>query len=449
MDFKDYTPRNLITNEVIYGYQHNEQEVNVPHGRAAGVKLGYCAYDSFGKFIPNVIVGKAAYDQVEAESLASIQPFIDHLKRIFINDPRDVDIFLDYMAFKMQYPGVKPRWAIVLAGEQGVGKDVAIDACWMKYGLNFINNISPGDVMSSYNDYLKCILLRISEVADLGEMNKWAFNERVKVIISGHPDRIQVNPKYGVKYWLTLYNGTILTTNHLDSGGFYIPEGDRRYYVIKCATWQQLGMAADYDKRAEYFDSLFNWFNTPDSEGNTGYDKIGHYLLWARDVSAFKENACPQASEAKMEAIEAGKNYPQFFLDALNEYSNAVASFPADPYAPLNIYDCDEYKLPNFINYRKFQEFAAAKLFVNGAISERVAPARLAGLLRDAGYALLPNPNNKAKKWVIGKSTEKFYYREAAVTDPKQLSDYMVMNVGSYMTNLSTINTCENLGSDF
>lgn len=432
MDFKDWQPTNTLTNEVITGYIHSDNKLPIAHGFARGAQLGFCAYDEFGRFLPDTIVGKAAYEEAAAQAKNEIAPFLAHLNRIFINDPRDVDVFLDYMAFKMQFPGVKPRWAIVLAGEQGVGKDIAIDACWMKYGLSYINNISPNTIMSPYNDYLKCLLLRISEVADLGDINKWMFNESMKVIISGHPDRTQINPKYGVKHWLTMYNGTILTTNHLDSGCFYIPEGDRRYYVIKCATWKQLNL--NFAQRADYFDNLFNWFSTPDEEGVTGYDKIGNYLLWCRDTSNFNPNACPSASKAKMEAQAISSELPQFFLDALTMYGADISGGPNDPAAPVNIYGCSsEEKLPIIINVRKLTLLASDILNNEAVLKEKVTPARLTFLLKQAGYSILLNQKGN-RKWYIDGRFETFYFLEASVESHDLLSAYMERTGSLYMS---------------
>lgn len=436
MDYKNWQPTNTMTNDPIEGYVHTDNPKPITHGYARGAELGYCAYDEFGKFNPNVIMGKAAYDQQAAAAKADIEPFINHLKRIFANDPRDVDIFLDYMAFKMQFPGVKPRWGIVIAGEQGVGKDIAIDACWMRYGLNFINNISPNDVMSSYNDFLKCLMLRVSEVADLGEINKWMFNERMKVIISGHPDRMQINPKYGVKHWLTLYNGTILTTNHLESGGFYIPEGDRRYYVIKCATWKQLGL--DFDQRADYFDGLFHWFSTRDASGATGYDKIGFYLLWCRDTSNFKPNACPEASKAKIEAQAISSELPQFFLDGLTEYGTSISACPHDATAPFDLYACNTDNLPILINVRRLSALVSNAICTEGNIKDKVTPARLTNLMRQAGYSLLLTPTG-GRKWYINGKFETFYYLSDAVQTQAEYSQYLFTRAGIYMSVLQSM----------
>lgn len=382
----------IQTNEIIYGFKYNPNNPEpIRYGRALAAANNYCAVTPDGDPIFGKIIGEKEWNIRAEKAYRKIAPFIRHLNRIFTGDPRDTDMFLDYMAFKMQYPGVKPRWALVIAGDQGVGKDIAIDACWHTYGMRYVNSISPADVLSNFNDYMRCILLRISEVADLGESNKWIFNEKVKVLISGHPDRMLINPKYGVKYWLKMYNGTVLTTNHLDDG-IYIPEGDRRYYVIKCASWKQLGL--DYDERAQYFDNLFRWFTTADELGRTGYEWIGHYLYWCRDVSKFNCNVCPAPTKAKLAVISNGKETSSTAVDdALVEYTNMLR---AANRSDLLSFMWDSKLRPVLVCVRKLGELLSA-----GGVNNTNA-ARVAGMLRKQGYVRMDCPSRASDgKWVV------------------------------------------------
>lgn len=404
----------LVNNEVITGFKYDPSGKNpIRYGLAAVAANGYPYVNNAG-LLRAEIAGKDYWDNVGETLKVKCAPFLDHLTRLFTGDTRDVDVFLDYMAFKQQYPGVKPRWALVVAGEQGVGKDIAIDACWHEYGLNFINNISPADVMGAFNDYAKCMLLRISEVADLGESNKWMFNEKVKVLISGHPDRMHINPKYGFKYWLNLYNGTVLTTNHL-TDGLYIPAGDRRYYVIKCASWNELGDIAS--NKAEYFDKLFNWFRNGDGvDGVPGYTYIGNYLFWGRDVSGFDVNVCPEETAAKLEVINAGAEVPDWLDEALVTYSNIVtktaedlngaAGSPAGDFRAVLLEVSPELR-PRVINVRKLKDIIDALGTERNLTNGRI----IAGLKR-AGYEKVES-GSKDGKWqfrVDGKQAKETFY---------------------------------------
>lgn len=350
------------------------------------------------------------------------QPFLAHLQGLMRNDPRDVDIFLDYMAFKQQNPGSKIRWAIVMAGEQGVGKDVSLDACWEHFGIGFVKNVSPDNVMGSFNDFLRnCYLLRISEVADLNEANKWKFNERLKVLISGHPDLMLINQKYGFMYWAKVVCGVVLTTNHLESG-IYMPQGDRRYYVIKCSTPEDMGLFS-FDEKKVYFNRLFHWFTTPaeyeipvqlrtggaDKIVMTGYEIVGNYLFWFRNVSSFEPNICPAPTAAKIEVVDFGNAIPDWMDELMNKYALELeAKRDKAPAGLLGLMGVTkERHWPELIVVPKLRELALKG--ADGAVDEdskRIlsaihSPARVANTLKKAGYLRVPNPNRKDTQWVF------------------------------------------------
>ena len=394
-----------------------------------------------------IVAGKQHYQWLKEYYEELIQPFLSHLRRIMPNDPRDVDIFLNYMAFKQQYTALKPRWAIVLAGEQGIGKDISIEACWEEYGLGYINSISPVDIMSPYNDYIQCLLLRISEAADLAESNRWTFNERLKVLIAGHPDHILVNKKYGFKYWCDLYCGVIMTTNHLDSG-LYIPIGDRRTYVIKCASAVDCGLETPAEKR-EYFTNLFKWFTTKHDDGfnlqgATGYELIGRYLYWARNVEEFREkyvNVCPEPTAAKVLVMNESDGTPDWLDDLLADYLMLLqqklpeilqgADDPAVIEAIQTVCAAGaggDY--PMVVSVRVLK-----KISIDGGMGDRVN-RQVKYVLARAGYDRLINPNAADGKWRVlanGKQIKETLYVHTKVKEKaKSYATAMLLAIKPY-----------------
>lgn len=184
-------------------------------------------------------------------------PFLEHVRKIF-NKDGDAEQFLNYMAHRVQRPEEKPRFALLIAGGQGVGKDTAVEFCCPAIGVWNVANIDPSAFEAAFNEYAAATLVRVSEAANLHDMSKWAFNERTKVLIAGSPDYCQINPKYGQKYSVRMHCGVIITTNHL-SNGIYIPPDDRRYDVIESATMAEMGLA-DEATRKRYFSDLWDWF---------------------------------------------------------------------------------------------------------------------------------------------------------------------------------------------
>lgn len=240
-------------------------------------------------------------------------PFIDHVLKVF-NKPGDADQFLNYMAHRVQRPWEKPRFALLIAGGQGVGKDTAIEFCCPAIGVWNVANIDPAAFESNFNEFAAATLVRISEAANLHEMSKWAFNERTKVLIAGSPDVCQINPKYGQKYSVRMYCGVIITTNHLASG-IYIPPDDRRYDVIEAATMAEMGLSGE-EQRREYFSDLWDWFLS-----GGGASHIAAYLS-ERDITGFSASNGQRKTDAHRTVVAGGMQGDHWLEDILDELND-------------------------------------------------------------------------------------------------------------------------------
>ncbi len=243
------------------------------------------------------------------------KPWVEHVRRVF-NRAGDADQFLDYMAHRVQQPGEKPRFALLIAGEQGVGKDTAISMCYPALGVWNVANIDPEALESSFNEFAASVLMVVSEAANHAEMSKWAFNERMKVLIAGTPDFMKINQKYGAKFTVRLHCGVIITTNHMTSG-LFIPHDDRRYDVIACASRGEMGLA-DTEKRAQYFEDLWHWF----IEENGG-EHIAAFLA-ERNISGFRPATGQRQTDAHREVVAAGMGGDEWIIDALDALDNPL-----------------------------------------------------------------------------------------------------------------------------
>lgn len=244
------------------------------------------------------------------------QPFLKHVRTVF-NKDGDADQFLDYMAHRVQHPSVKPRFALMIAGDQGVGKDTAVEMCCSAIGAWNVANIEPTDLDTSFNEYASAVLVRVSEAANLHDMSKWAFNERMKVLIAGTPDNLTINPKYGQKFSVRLHCGVIITTNHMLSG-IHIPNDDRRYDVIESATKSEMGLGNDAETR-EYFSELWEWFVA------SGGDRHVAALLLERDISKFSPANGQRKTEAHRLVVGSNLVADHWVIDAIDELGEPVA----------------------------------------------------------------------------------------------------------------------------
>lgn len=332
-----------IEEDYIKGYDcRNGEIVSVP---------GAAMFNSYRK--PTIELGDAR--------LAT--PFVEHVQRIF-NKAGDADQFLNYMAHRVQRPEEKPRFALLIAGGQGVGKDTAVEFCCPAIGVWNVANIDPAAFESNFNEFAASTLVRISEAANLHEMSKWAFNERTKVLIAGSPDVCQINPKYGQKYSVRMYCGVIITTNHLASG-IYIPPDDRRYDVIEAATMDEMGLR-DERKRREYFSDLWDWFLAGGSNHIAAY-------LHERDLSDFSASNGQRKTDAHRTVVAGGMSGDQWLDDIIDELGE-----------------------PDGLRADWLITKAVAAGEKDGDVKRK-----LANSIGRLGYVLFKNPNIKDGRWKI------------------------------------------------
>lgn len=257
---------------------------------------GGCIYNKYMK--TNVAIGNPE----------EAGPFVNHVHKVF-NKPGDADQFLNYMAHRVQFPGEKPRFALMIVGEQGVGKDTAITMCSGGIGQWNIANISPAAFESQFNEFAASVLVVISETANTQDISKWAFNEKTKVLIAGLPDYMQINQKYGHKYTVRLHCGVIITTNHMH--GVYIPEDDRRYDVIDAASKSEMGLS-DEKVKEEYFDKLWYWYLRDGGESH-----VYAYLL-NRDISSFSPATGQRKTAAHKTIVMDNFSNDEWLADAID-----------------------------------------------------------------------------------------------------------------------------------
>lgn len=345
--------------DFIKGYDCRDGELMLTSGAAV--------YNSYRR--PTIELGDAR--------LAT--PFVDHVQAVF---PRtgDADQFIDYMAHRVQRPWEKPRFALLIAGGQGVGKDTAIEFCCPAIGAWNVANIDPSAFESAFNEFAAATLVRISEAANLHEMSKWAFNERTKVLIAGSPDICQINPKYGQKFTVKMYCGVIITTNHL-AGGIYIPPDDRRYDVIEAATMEDMKLGGEDDRR-RYFSELWEWFH----EGGANHVAA---FLHERQLNGFSASNGQRKTEAHTTVVMGGLVSDQWLDDILD-----ALDWPAAVRGDMIF----------------------TKATANGE-KENEVKRKLSNAITRMGYSVLRNPAVKDGRWRIGGKKTMVYVKNGTPLD--------------------------------
>jgi hypothetical protein len=219
-------------------------------------------------------------------------PWIEHLNLLY---PEDAEDITNWFAHRVQFPGVKINHALGLGGAQGIGKDTLLEPIKEAVGPENFHEISPVNLMDTYNPFVRTVILRMSEAHDLGDggrIDRFALYERIKAYAAAPPNVLACVDKYIRRFYVPNVLGLIITTNH-KTDGVYLPADDRRHFMA----WSD---CAKEQFASEYFTELWRWFQ------QGGYGHVTAYLL-RRDLSRFDPCAVPRQTTAFYEIVNAGQ----------------------------------------------------------------------------------------------------------------------------------------------
>ena len=209
------------------------------------------------------------------------QIVVQHLQNIFV-DPKEVPIFVDWLAWQVQFTGKLIGWAPVLIGDEGIGK-------------SFFGNLLE-TVLGSRN-------VGILDVADLkGDNSGWAVDVAVNVIqelkldgekrhdVVNHikskitDKTLSIREKYIKKYTAVNTCNYLCFSNHVNP--LPLEPKERRWMGIRCKSPKA---------NPDYFDQLF---------GNL--KNVGELRWWLENHSIskeFKELKCAPFGSANQSMI--------------------------------------------------------------------------------------------------------------------------------------------------
>lgn len=167
-------------------------------------------------------------DPNDADYAGSI--VLNHLNNL-IREPEYRQLLLDFLAYHVQFPGAKIRWATLVQGAMGCGKTTLLEMMRAVLGREHVKAIGAELLFSGYNGWaMGAQLVGIEEVRVVGH-NRYEVMNTLKPCISN--DYISINDKYVVPFETKNVSNYIMFTNHHDA--LAISKDDRRYFVLYSA----------------------------------------------------------------------------------------------------------------------------------------------------------------------------------------------------------------------
>jgi hypothetical protein len=216
-------------------------------------------------------------------------PWLAHVHKIYGDDTQHI---IKYLAHRRQRPAEKINHALLLGGKQGIGKDTLLEPVKRAIGPWNFSEVSPQQVLGRFNGFVKCVILRVNEVRDLGDVDRFQFYDHMKAYTAAPPDVLRVDEKNLREYSVLNYMGVVITSNH-KTDGIFLPADDRRHFVA----WSDLSKE---DFADDYWKTLCHYYNTG------GDQHVAAYLA-ELDISTFDAKAPPPKTQAFFEIVDASR----------------------------------------------------------------------------------------------------------------------------------------------
>lgn len=302
--------------------------------------------------------------------------WVDHVERVY---PNDFNHIIAWLAHRVQKPQEKINHALVLGGNQGVGKDTMLEPA--KYGVGPWNcsEVSPQQLLGRFNGFLKSVIMRVSEARDLGEVDRYAFYEHMKTYTAAPPDVLRVDEKNTKEHSIFNVVGVIITTNN-KTDGLYLPADDRRHYVA----WSDL---TKEDFTEAYWRDLWAWYD------DGGRAHVAEYLR-TLDISGFNAKAPPPKTAAWHDIVNSNRA-PE---DA--ELADAL----------------DGIGWPNATTVSAISGSSTCSNAFADFIKDRRNSRKIPHRLEAVGYIAVHNPHAKDGLWKAGGKRQAIYAKKDLAT---------------------------------
>lgn len=222
-----------------------------------------------------------------------VEPFLQLVRDVFDNDAAAIDHVLSFFAYAVQHPGERINHALVIQGEQGIGKDSILLAMEKVLGIHNCSQVTLQHVESQFNEWLfGKQLICFQEMLATGRRNiynklKTYITDPVHTVNTKHVS-LQRVPNRAIYVFLTNYKHALS-----------LDPGDRRMWV-----WYSKMLP----KSPAYYQRFHDWL----ADRRSAHHLL-HYLL-GYDTSRFRAAAPPPMTDAKRQLVEASASEVEQYL---------------------------------------------------------------------------------------------------------------------------------------
>lgn len=196
----------------------------------------------------------AVADSFSDEGLALIGRIRRHVDLICGGRKDVAEVLISWMAFQVQQPGRKVRWAPVIKGVEGDGKTLlgrVLSAC---LGMPNVKIVGPQVLGTSFQDWAHGACVAVLEEIRLSGHNRFEVLDTLKPYVTNN--EISIHPKGAKPFDVINTQNYMAFTNHSDA--LPIGETDRRWFVIFTPMTSITDLQNVVGELGAYFDSIYD-----------------------------------------------------------------------------------------------------------------------------------------------------------------------------------------------
>ena len=250
-------------------------------------------------------------DTYSKADLKAIETVETHLE-ILIPDARDRGLLIDFMAYCVQYPGKKIRWAPLLIGMEGDGKTVLLTMLGLAIGSRNIKTVSNKTLESDFTGWAGGACLIGIEEVKLHNHNRFDIFNALKPIISN--DVIDFHAKGKDPVTIPNFCNLFMLTNHDDA--MPVSSNDRRIFFLRSPYRSKDELCAAIEARTGLEAGQFHDQLIDDSvKGRPG--ALRKWLYDHKISADFKPNGRAPENAMRTEAIELSRSDEEIALSGI------------------------------------------------------------------------------------------------------------------------------------
>lgn len=243
-------------------------------------------------FMPSSV--PPADDALQGEGLEAVETLKRHIMNI-CGQRKDVyEVFMSWMAYNVQNPGKKIRFAPLIRGVEGDGKSLTSAAMAGALGSRNVRTTAPQVVTSQFNGFAEgAQVVAIEEIRLVGH-NRYDVLNALKPLLTN--DTVSIHRKGVDEYNIMNVTNYIAYTNYADA--LPLDDPDRRWFVI-FTPWESVSAM----RREIGAESLTEYFNQVHDAINHHSPAIRRWLLDYKISELFNPNGHAPMTEEKQSMI--------------------------------------------------------------------------------------------------------------------------------------------------